>query len=360
MTFELNANFVANYSKLDPPFGFAGLGKLVYKRTYSRKLDDGSDEEWWQTVRRVVNGCFRMQERWIKGECRTWSDSKAQRSAMEMYDRIFNMKFLPPGRGLWAMGTAITEERGLFASLNNCAFVSTKDLDVDPIGPFEFLMDASMLGVGVGFDTEGAGKLSVLLRNTFANPVTFVVDDSREGWVASLRALLESWFLTRVPVEFDYSLLREKGEKLKTFGGVSSGPDPLKELHRRIDEVMGENKGQLVSSTLITDIMNLVGKCVVAGGVRRTSEIAFGKADDDAFLHLKDYELNPSRVAHGWTSNNSVLADLGMDYSKIADMIRVNGEPGLVWLENMRDYGRMCELPNGRDIRVAGNGSVAI
>jgi ribonucleoside-triphosphate reductase (thioredoxin) len=44
---------------------------------------------------------------------------------MKMYDKIFNFKFLPPGRGLWAMGTKITEEKGLYAALNNCAFVST-------------------------------------------------------------------------------------------------------------------------------------------------------------------------------------------------------------------------------------------
>jgi ribonucleoside-triphosphate reductase len=31
--------------------------------------------------------------------------------AMRMYDKIFTMKFLPPGRGLWAMGTPITEEK---------------------------------------------------------------------------------------------------------------------------------------------------------------------------------------------------------------------------------------------------------
>ena len=42
-----------------------------------------------------------------------------------MYERIFRMKFLPPGRGLWAMGTALTEERRLYAPLNNCTFVST-------------------------------------------------------------------------------------------------------------------------------------------------------------------------------------------------------------------------------------------
>jgi ribonucleoside-triphosphate reductase (thioredoxin) len=61
-----------------------------------------------------------------------------------MYDNIFNMRFLPPGRGLWAMGTAITEERGAYAALNNCAFVSTAELDKNPRGasdPFAFLMD---------------------------------------------------------------------------------------------------------------------------------------------------------------------------------------------------------------------------
>ena len=45
---------------------------------------------------------------------------------MKMYDKIFNMKFLPPGRGLWAMGTKLTMEKELYAALNNCAFVSTQ------------------------------------------------------------------------------------------------------------------------------------------------------------------------------------------------------------------------------------------
>ncbi len=76
-----------------------------------------------------------------------------------MFTRIFNMKFLPPGRGLWAMGSPLTEQRGLFAPLNNCAFVSTADMKGDPAKPFCFLMDACMLGVGVGFDTLGTGCL---------------------------------------------------------------------------------------------------------------------------------------------------------------------------------------------------------
>jgi hypothetical protein len=75
-----------------------------------------------------------------------------------MYSRMFHMKFLPPGRGLWAMGTPITDQRRLFAALNNCAFVSTgPTAGADVTEPYCFLMDAAMLGVGVGFDTLGAG-----------------------------------------------------------------------------------------------------------------------------------------------------------------------------------------------------------
>ena len=81
-----------------------------------------------------------------------------------MYERIFDMKFLPPGRGLWAMGTPITEERMMFAALNNCAFVSTQNLKEEGSKPFTFLMDAAMLGVGVGFDTLGAGMLCRVTR----------------------------------------------------------------------------------------------------------------------------------------------------------------------------------------------------
>lgn len=41
--------------------------------------------------------------------------------------------------------------------------MSTQDIDKDLVKPFEFLMDATMLGVGVGFDCKGAGKLTILV-----------------------------------------------------------------------------------------------------------------------------------------------------------------------------------------------------
>lgn len=274
---------------------------------------------------------------------------------MKMYDKIFHFKFLPPGRGLWAMGTQLTEETELYAALNNCAFVSTKEKDVDKfIDAFAFLMDSSMIGVGVGFDTKGE-KLHTIYPPTGSNTRKFVIPDSREGWVESIRLQLESYLKPNMPVvEFDYSVIRPAGLPLKKFGGTSSGPSPLIYMHKALKEKFDSAKGKQVTSRDIVDIMNMIGKCVIAGNIRRVAEIALGEANDSEFINLKDYSINPDRVEYGWVSNNSIFADIGMNYDLIAEKIRLNGEPGLCWLDNMRAYGRMADPPNYRDKLAAG------
>ena len=352
--FKLSEKFISKYKRKRPPFGFNGLGELVYMRTYSRIKENGKNERWWETVRRVVEGTYSMQMSWINQHQLGWNAWQAQKSAQEMYDRIFNMKFLPPGRGLWAMGTPITEEKNLYAALNNCAFVSTKTLKEDYAKPFCFLMDASMLGVGVGFDVKGAGEIVIKGVNKNRQEETFVIPDTREGWVESLRLLLESYFHGSQPVEFDYSKVRPAGEPIKGFGGISSGHKPLKEIHVAIKGVLEKNSGEPISVTTIVDIMNLIGKCVVAGNVRRTAEIVFGYPHDEEYLDLKNYKVNPHRDQYGWTSNNSIFAELGMDYSEVCKRIADNGEPGLAWLDNMRHYSRMKNGGDDKDHRASG------
>ena len=350
----LSENFIGKYKRKKPPFGFNGLGELVYMRTYSRIKKNGKNERWWETVQRVVEGTYSMQKNHIDSYQLGWNPWQAQRSAQEMYDRIFNMKFLPPGRGLWAMGTSITEERKLYAALNNCAFVSTKTLKDDYSKPFCFLMDASMLGVGVGFDTKGAGEVMIKLPNPNRGIEEYEIPDTREGWVESLRLLLESYFHGTAEILFDYSLIRPAGAPIAGFGGVSSGHEPLQEVHEEIRKVLNRNVGEPITTTTIVDVMNLIGKCVVAGNVRRTAEIVFGEPGDEEYLDLKNYEVNPEREEYGWTSNNSIFAELGMDYSDVCKRIVDNGEPGFAWLENMRTFSRMQNGGDNKDHRVAG------
>ena len=211
-----------------------------------------------------------------------------------------------------------------------------------------------MLGVGVGFDTKGAGEVLIKGVDKKRDSTTFEIPDTREGWVESLQHLLESYFHGTQAVEFDYSKIRALGEPIKGFGGVSSGPEPLEEVHEDIRKVLEGNAGNPITITTIVDIMNLIGKCVVAGNVRRTAEIVFGDPDNEEYLDLKNYKVNPHRDQFGWTSNNSVFAKLGMDYTEIAKRIVDNGEPGLAWLDNMREYSRMKNGGDNKDHRVMG------
>ena len=93
---------------------------------------------------------------------------------------------------------------------------------------------------------------------------------------------------------FDYSMVRKKGEPIKGFGGVASGPEPLMLCHDRIREYMNKNVGKKITSRTITDICNAIGACVVAGNVRRSAELALGEADDQDYIALKNYSPTSS------------------------------------------------------------------
>ena len=297
-----------------------------------------------------------MQQEWIERHRLGWDAARAQRSAQRMYDDIFSMRFLPPGRGLWAMGTPVTRDRRLFAALNNCAFVSTRPglVGESASTPYSFLMDMSMLGVGVGFDTAGAGKVLVRGMDASAPPRVVRIADSREGWVHSLAALIDAHIEGTARPHFDYSLVRAKGLPIKGFGGLASGPAPLAELHTSVDAALSRVAGSHLDERTIVDIMNMIGRCVVSGNVRRTAEIAFGSPDSETYIDLKNYERFPERASYGWTSNNSVFATLGMKYDDICRRVEANGEPGFFWLENAQRYGRMGDPPNNKDMRAMG------
>jgi len=237
-----------------------------------------------------------------------------------------------------------------------------------------------MLGVGVGGDTRGAGKVKI--RRPRMSEEVFVVEDSREGWVDLIEVLLNSFVgRGRFPKVINFGLVRKRGEPLKTFGGISSGPKPLIELVENLvrlllprsrraifsdwdaDEVggpvlittfrkAGRARNYKITSAQIVDIFNYIGKAVVAGGIRRTAEIMFGDPDDKAFITLKQDKkaLDDRR----WASNNSIWGTVGMDYEEVAESIVQNGEPGIIWMDNVRAFSRMNGEADWKDQRAKG------
>ena len=366
LSFHLADDFVAGYKSKKVPWGYTdaggnAVGEITFLRTYSRLKEDGTKETWAEVCERVINGMYSLQKDHAKTNRLPWNDSKAQASAKEAYDRLFNLKWTPPGRGLWVMGTPLVNEQRNSAALQNCSFVSTESMTkINPAKPFAFLMEASMLGVGVGFDDKGADKDFTIYAPTEGE--TYAIPDTREGWVESTSALINSYLKpdTKSPV-FDYSLIRPAGAPIKTFGGTAAGHEPLLKLHNYIHSIFKNRAGEKLTRKDIADIGNLIGVCVVSGNVRRSAELLMGRLDDQDFLNLKNASVYPERNSYdpenpgwAWMSNNSVEVKVGDDFSGIIDGIARNGEPGVIWMDVTRKYGRLIDPINNKDWRASG------
>jgi ribonucleoside-triphosphate reductase len=366
-SFRLSEEFINKYQFTPAPFGFSdagsnSLGEITFIRTYSRVKEDGTKERWHEVCRRVIEGMYSVQKNHAKDNRLPWNDNKAQKSAQEAFQRMFELKWTPPGRGLWAFGTPMTMEKRNSSSLQNCAMVSTRDLDRnDPGALFAWVMDALMLGIGVGFDTLGQDKqMSIYAPTEPAN--IYEIPDTREGWVESVRLLINSFLRQNQSIQlFNYDLIRPLGAPIKGFGGVASGPAPLIDLHTRIRNVIGSRAGEALDSRAIVDIINLIGTCVVSGNVRRSATLALGTPEDEGFSNLKNPEVFPERNSYdpekpgwAWMSNNSISATVGTKYEDYVDLIADNGEPGFIWLDVARDYGRLADAPDYKDSRIMG------
>ena len=132
----LPSSFLENYVGKQPNWGFAGLGFIVYKRTYARKINDNTTEEWWQTVARCINGAQKIGAKYTPEE------------AQRLYDLVFNLKCNFAGRMLWQLGTSTVDRFGA-NSLLNCWYTAIKKPE-----DFCFIFENLMLGGGVGFSVK--------------------------------------------------------------------------------------------------------------------------------------------------------------------------------------------------------------
>ena len=340
--FKLSELFIGNYQGKQPEWGFGDLSYVTYKRSYAREKENGQQEEYWETCQRVVEGVFNIQQNHCKKSGLEWNPQKAQASAQKMFQKMWEFKFLPPGRGLWLMGAPIVDKIGS-AGLNNCGFISTKDIHRDLSFPFAWSADMLMLGVGIGFDTKGAGKARIYKPSEALDPVTLVIPDTREGWVEAVKLLIDSYAKEDQPrVDYVYDKIRGPGEPIKGFGGISSGPEPLRQGLEAMRALLNSYVGRELDSVGITDLMNFIGKFVVSGNVRRSAEIAIGDENDLDFIRMKDPEqFGNELMDRRWMSNNSIFVTPDSSFCTAVKNIAKNGEPGLIFLENARHYGRL-------------------
>jgi len=331
----LTPEFLEKYKGKQPQWGFDGLGYVVYKRTYARNKPDGTKEEWYETVERCVRGGQAI------GAC--WTKEEAER----LYDHVFNLRCNFAGRSLWQLGTDKVN-RFQANSLINCFYTNIEEIE-----DFCFVFENLMLGCGVGFSVRKEhvhqlpklAKISPVITHELTKDADYIVPDSREGWVELLRKVLTAYFVTGKGFTYSTILVRGYGEPIKTFGGTASGPGILIEGITNICKVMDGRLGKKLRSIDALDICNIVASIVVAGNVRRSSQIALGDADDMLFLRAKRWDTG---TIPNWRamSNNTICAD-NYDYTsnEFWKGYDGNGEPyGLFNLELSKINGRLGEI----------------
>jgi ribonucleoside-triphosphate reductase len=333
--FNLRESILSKLKEMKPRFGYDGFGEMIFYRTYSRTKFDGGKENWFDVVKRVTEGTFSIRKDWYLKNHITWDEEFWQHYSYHFAVSMFKMEWLPPGRGLWAMGTDYVYDRGSMA-LYNCA---ATDIGDDIGADAHWVMDALMNGCGVGFYPIRDNSLLSYRPN---GSYDYVIEDSREGWCDSTQALIDAHLEPNQQLpNFIYKLIRKKGSPIRGFGGISSGPEPLMYLHQQIIKffAMFRDHYWYDSVMLKTDIINAIGCCVVAGNVRRSAELCKGSIDDLTFLDLKNYDKYPHRAEIGWMSNNSVALEDDKDFEKLgalAERVIRNGEPGYMNLRNMK------------------------
>lgn len=325
---KLSTTFLDKYTQQESPL--SPMGSFVFYRTYSRfssKL--GRRETWAEACQRAIEynvglAYSHIEKIGYKPDVKTLT-----KEAESLFDSMYNTRQFVSGRTLW-IGGGENHVADKYPLANyNCSFTAIEKWD-DLADLFYLLL----VGTGVGFKCtpKMAANLPPIRANVEVLHDDYVpappekrlertkwidleqgyskiyIGDSKEGWVEALRLFLD--ILTKheyehiKTVKFDYNSVRPRGERLKTFGGTASGPEPLMEMFEGFHKVL---TNQIDSSLAplqrayqgyyqvrpihILDMGNLIGNNVVVGGVRRTAEIFLMGSEDYETL-LAKYAIN--------------------------------------------------------------------
>jgi ribonucleoside-triphosphate reductase (thioredoxin) len=306
------------------------IADYIFTSKYARYLEEHNRRETWgESVDRVKQMHLKKYD---------FLDASDKHEIEEVFDLVGDKKVLPSMRSMQFGGKAVEAHN---ARLYNCAV-----MHVDSIRSFSEAFYLLLCGCGVGFGLTDKylNRLPNLVgpEDKTGIVMTYVVEDSIEGWADSVEALLNCYFVNTAysgrKIVFDYSRIRPEGSPLVTGGGKAPGHEGLKAAHVKIKgmlDFMIEEQGLERMRTIDAyDILMHTSDAVLSGGVRRSATSVVFSKDDDLMLNAKVgnwFEENPQRAR----SNNSVLLIRGEiseeEFTRVAERTRQWGEPGFVF-----------------------------
>jgi hypothetical protein len=310
------------------------ISKFIFTGKYARYREDLKRRETWdEAVERVESMHLRKFDQLLPVE--------ALEEIRQAFDLVRDKRVAPSMRSMQFGGIAVEDKN---ARLYNCAV-----RHIDSIRSFAevFYLLLCGCGVGLGLTKKYLNRLPDLVgaENRTGTVITYVVEDTIEGWSDSIEALLACYFVntayTGRKIVFDYSKIRPAGSKLKTGGGKAPGHEPLKAAHIRIKDLLNtliEVKGQnRLLSVDAYDIVMHEADAVLSGGVRRSATSVMFSKDDREMINAKTGNWTSENPQRG-RSNNSVLLlrdeTSEEEFNDIYERTKEWGEPGFVWADS--------------------------
>lgn len=364
----------------EPNFGPSG--KIVFERSYSRTKPDGTKENWFETVDRVIKGNLGL----VYGEPETWNDfAKSEYAALK--DMMDDFRVIPAGRHLWASGVAGRQ------FLFNC-HVSHWNENITDHFDFSFMRLMEGGGVGSNYSTKyieryGAPKRELkvhivcdpshpdyqkmvesgVISTEFSHEWAgaFQIGDTREGWSEGMCDLINTYYIDDVKHYdrvYNVTGVREEGRPLVSFGGTASGPLPLSIMLHEIAEIINKRaaQGEALNPIDMMEIDHAMACCVVSGGNRRSARMAMVAWDDP---YIMEFIRCKTDTGKHWTTNISVAIDNRFielisqempheddeaEWDRAQDVYEAaiigmitNGEPGF-WNYSLANHGELAEI----------------
>ncbi len=279
---------------------------------YARWIEGAKRRETWSET------CLRYVSYWINKGLIT------EEEGQELYHAIYHQAVMPSMRCMMTAGEALDRDN---VAGYNCSYTAiegggsfievltpemqaagfTAPVTINLADPVDFdeMVYVLMCGTGVGFSVERQfiANLPVvghkLPRRIYArrdenypgvpkeelstmdhkNNVVHVAD-SKYGWASATRIMIVELYNGNFDITWDMSKIRPKGERLKTFGGRASGPEPLIALFEYMKPVFKGAQGRKLNSIECHDLVCKIADIVVVGGVRRSALIGLSNLSD--------------------------------------------------------------------------------
>jgi ribonucleotide reductase class II len=299
------------------------LSDVVAFRTYAKYLKHLGRRE---SLEETINRNMQMHlERF----------PKLSRDILKAYKQVHDLNQMPSMRGMQFGGEAILKNN---VRQYNCSFVHIKYPRV-----FAEVLYVLLCGTGAGYSIQKHHTNQLPSIKWAKEEGTYIIHDSIEGWAEALNQLMNAYFYGAVRPIFDFSNIRAKGSYLVTTGAKAPGPEPLRQMLKKVEAILKEARGRKLKTIEIHDIVCIVADCVLAGGIRRAALICLFDRDDKDMLECKHGEWWNHAPYRARANNSAVLPrnEVGRDEFKyIYDMcIKSNsGEPGFFWT-NDADWG---------------------